>query len=221
MSILYSNKNLNTGLGDKLVNLHRIVANSTAEDTIFDSNYDRETLYFKSKLLQKRTFINSKTKKCNIPYAVDKDLTLFEPGSNRYNVYVEWPKLHKYNFFDYVAHLDSSKDKDRLIKHLLKRSFLSDWALPKREGLIIRYNEKNIDYVFKTVKHSKIVYGAEGGIYHLAVYFNKPFVMIIPDQIIKSDELFRNLAFSHIFEKHPTYQHRFISESLFMKYAYV
>jgi len=103
---------------------------------------------------------------------------------------------------------------------LLKRSFKKNWTKPKREGVVIYYNETNIVDVFNRVKNAKIVYGAEGGIYHLCVYFNKPFVMIVPDRIINSDKEIQDAAYVEHYYRHPTYKHRYMSESLFNEFAY-
>ena len=106
MKRLYTTKLDNTGLGDKLVHLHQIVSNSTVDDIIVDANYDSETLYLKSQLSQQRHFIHSTdTFKSNMSNDVYTDLQLFEAGSDDYDVFVEWPKLHKYDFFNKVANM--------------------------------------------------------------------------------------------------------------------
>lgn len=222
MSIVYTSKLNNTGLGDKLVHLHNTVHNSTSDDVIIDSQSDPISLFFKSQIIQKRIFVHSDTNhNPTIPQLITKDLQLFSPGESIYDVYVEWPKLYEYDFLSRVANMKKGKEKERLIKHLLKRSFTADWHKPNREGKVIHYNETDIVNVFNIIKNARIVYGPEGGIYHLSVYFNKPYVMIIPNKIINCRESLRNAAFKHIYYKHPTYKHRFISESLYNKFTNV
>lgn len=85
---------------------------------------------------------------------------------------------------------------------------------------IIPYSFNNNTYmdleeVIQKVLSSYYVIGPEGGIYHLACYVYKPYIMILPDNLLKLPITLLESAFGYMTEHHKDYCHIFVFEKDF------
>lgn len=101
-----------------------------------------------------------------------------------------------------------------LLKAFNKKSIPNDFELLVQKnnidnnsiiGRAAKRHKNNIAKIWNKVTGAKAIIGAEGGIWHLSVYTNTPFVMILSDSIIDHlDNLFiqGSLRFLNRFHKH-------------------
>lgn len=219
------------GLGDCLCSLHNSIANTNYNDTIYiqkskHAEFHNKIIYPRTQIkdIYKRNFVYVKT--LPTPYidvsVPSKELlTIFNGKSNERIIFPGYPKQQ----LDppYITKLETAKGQRRkkITQHCIKRTFKKDWeefVLPfviDKGYDFISYYETDIEKIFDLVSNAKIVIGAEGGIYHLSVFFGKPYIWILPDVVYNSTGKFRKACLQHAMNRHPTYNHKFIQESRF------
>lgn len=219
------------GLGDALCALHNSIANTNLDDTIYLKNSTHKDFYNKIiyprlqiKDIYKRNFVyvdklpSPNTKVTDVSKEL---LPIFESKSEDKIVFCGYPiQSLIYPFINRVK-TAKGRARKRLVWQCMKRTFKQNWEdfiLPfanKHGYETISYYETDIEKVFNTVANAKVVIGPEGGIYHLTVMFNKPFIMIVPDLLYECGPKLRKAAINHNLKQHSSYKHQFIQESKF------
>ncbi len=179
----------------------------------------------------------------------DITLKLLKGFKQTHKIFVEWEKLWSFDII-YRIHnakmpkkqisnnifLDCMLDKKNTelrenITDCIKRSFKNDckhecyYPLLSQNFQIIPYNDMDnismdLKDIFDKVLSAKYMIGPEGGIYHLACYTHKPYVMILPDNLLQIPVCDLKNIFSIMTNFHRDYCHIFIFENDLEKFFY-
>lgn len=110
-------------------------------------------------------------------------------------------ELYNNQYFNLLKAFNKKSIPNNFDKFAKKNNINSDNII----GREIHRHKNNIAEIWNKVSTAKAIIGVEGGIWHLSVYTNTPFVMILSDNIINHlDNLFiqGSLRFLNRFHKH-------------------
>tara|TARA_B100001094_G_C18190566_1_gene806900 strand:+ start:2861 stop:3958 length:1098 start_codon:yes stop_codon:yes gene_type:complete len=176
-------------------------------------------------------------------------LKLLNGFKQTHKIFVEWPELWDFDLIHHIHNAKMPKkqilnniflncmlDKKNTelrenITDCIKRSFKNDckhecyYPLLSPNFQIIPYNDMDnismdLKDIFDKVLSAQYIIGPEGGIYHLACYTHKPYVMILPDNLLQIPVCDLKNIFSIMTNFHRDYCHIFIFENDLEKFFY-
>ena len=176
-------------------------------------------------------------------------LRLFQALQQTHKIFVEWEKLWSFDIIcdthnakmpkkqisnNFFLNCILDKENTKLREHItdcIKRSFENDcknecyYSLLSQNFQIIPYNTMDKIYmdlqdIFKKVLSAQYIIGPEGGIYHLACYTHKPYIMILPNNLLQISVCDLKNIFKILTEFHKDYCHIFIFENDLKNFFY-